>query len=504
MTENMSPMYEQVCSHARQMALIASIESLLGWDERTYLPPAGGEYRAEQSTFIAGLVHQRWVDKSFGDHLEALAAGPLAADPTSDTAVVIRRLKRTRNKKIKLPQSLVEELTRTAVLGQQAWQEARQRNDFALFRPLLEKTIFLKKQQAEALGYEEHPYDALLDDYEPEARTADIARVLAGLREQLVPMVTTILLSGRLPRTDVLQRDFPLETQKTFGRRIAEAIGFDFTRGRIDVTAHPFCAGIGPHDCRITTRYDENSFNMALFGILHEAGHGLYEQGLPAQHYGLPLGEAISLGIHESQSRLWENFVGRSRAFWNFFYPQAQELFPLALGHVTLNDFYFAINEVRPSLIRVEADELTYNLHILIRFELELALLEGDLQAADLPAPGTKSIKNIWESPRPAMPRACCRTFTGAREGSAIFPPMRWAISMPPNSLTKPERNWAIWTPCSSAAILSRFAIGSGRRSIVKGIAIRPPNWWKPLPAGRSHTNRSWIICRKNSIHCTA
>jgi carboxypeptidase Taq len=385
MANDMSRAYEQVCNYARQTALIASIESLLGWDEHVNLPVSAGEYRAEQITFMIGLIHQRWIDKQFGDWLETLAAGPLAADPNADTAVVIRQLKRQRDKKVKLPQSLVEELTRTTVLGQLAWQDARRQDDFAKFQPYLEKIIYLKRQQADALGYEGHPYDALLDEFEPEARTADVAAVLNGLREQLAPMATTILLSGRLPRTDILKRDFPVDTQKIFVQQAAESIGYDFNRGRLDVSVHPFTVGLGPHDCRITTRYDERFFNASFFAVMHEAGHGLYEQGLPAEHYGLPLGEVISLGIHESQSRMWENFVGRSRAFWTYYFPKAQALFPQALGHASFEEFYFAINEVRPSLIRVEADEVTYNLHVLIRFELELALIEGDLQAADLP-----------------------------------------------------------------------------------------------------------------------
>jgi carboxypeptidase Taq len=344
--------------------MMVAIDAALGWDERTQLPPAGGEYRAEQSTLLAGLIHQRWVDPKFGQQLEELAESRLAADLQNDASVVIRRLKRQRDKKIKLPQTLVEELARTAVLGQQAWQEARKNDAFPAFRPLLEKTIELKRQQAEALGYPQCPYDALLDEYEPEALTADLRPVLEGLREELVPLVAKIQASRRRPNTALLHRKFPVEVQDRFGREAAAKIGFDFTRGRLDVTTHPFCTTLGPHDCRITTRYDDTFFNSAFFGILHEAGHGLYEQGLPIENYGLPSGEAISLGIHESQSRLWENLVGRSRAFWTFYYPLAQQQFPAALGDVALDDFYFAINDVRPSLVRVEADEATYNLHI--------------------------------------------------------------------------------------------------------------------------------------------
>jgi carboxypeptidase Taq len=379
-------LYDQVCRYARETALLSSIEAVLGWDERTMLPPAGASHRAEQMTLLSGMIHQRVTNREYGRWLAELSETDLAADPHSDSAATIRRLKRQHDKKVKLPKSLVEDLTRTSVLGQQAWQEARRNDDFSAMRPWLEKTFALKRQQAEALGYAEQPYDALLDDYEPEERTGHVADVLRQLREQLMPLVDSIRGSSRRPDTSILQRPFPVDLQKAFGRDAAERIGFDFRRGRLDVTAHPFCSGLGPGDCRITTRYNERFFNEAFFGTLHEAGHGIYEQGLRSDQYGLPLGEAVSLGIHESQSRLWENLVGRSRPFWEFFFPQAQQRFPEALGDVAPDEFYFAINDVRPSLIRVEADEATYNLHILIRFELEQALLDGDLLVADLPA----------------------------------------------------------------------------------------------------------------------
>ena len=378
-------LYENVCNHARRTALMVTIDATLGWDERIYLPSAAGDYRAEQSTLLAGLIHQRWVDPTFGRQLEELAASPLAADPESDVGVIVRRLKRQYDKKVKLPQALVEELAKMAILGQQAWQEAREKNDFASFLPFLQKTVELKRQQAQALGYPKHPYDALLDEYEPEELTDNVSQVLAGLREELVPLVAAIQQSKRQPNTALLHREFPVDIQDRLGREAATAIGFDFARGRLDITAHPFCTTLGPNDCRITTHYDDHFVSSSFFSILHEAGHGLYEQGLPTEQFGLPLGEAISLGIHESQSRLWENLVGRSKAFWQFFYPRAQQAFSASLGDVSLDDFYFAINDVRPSLIRIEADEATYNLHILVRFELERALLDGDLQAADLP-----------------------------------------------------------------------------------------------------------------------
>ena len=358
------------------------------------MPPAGGAYRAEQAAYVAGLVHQKQTDPALGSWLGELAASPLATDPTSDTGAVIRHLQHNYDKKTRLPQKLVEELTRTAVQGQQVWAAARKADDFSSFQPLLEKMVGLKQQEAAALGYESDPYDALLDDYEPGESTPRIAKVLADLRDALVPLVQAIGESPRRPDVGLLAREFPKSAQEAFGKQAAQAIGFDFQAGRLDVTDHPFCVETGPRDVRLTTRYDEHAFSDGFFSILHEAGHGIYDQGLPAEHYGLPTGEYVSLGIHESQSRMWENQVGRSRAFWDHFFPKAQQAFPAALGDVAVGDFYAAINDSRPSLVRVEADEVTYNLHILIRFELERALLTNDLRVADLPGAWTEKYRH--------------------------------------------------------------------------------------------------------------
>jgi carboxypeptidase Taq len=378
--------YEKLCRHAREVAILSSAQSLLGWDERTKLPPAGGEYRAEQMSYLAGLIHKQETAPQVGEWLAELADSPLAADPHSETGADIVNLRRDFERKTKLPQALVEELARLAVLGQQVWAEARKANDFAPFQPLLARTVELKRQEAAAIGYDDVPYDALLDEYEPGAKTKEVERVLAALRDQLVPLVAEIAASPRRPNMEPLQRQFPVQLQEALSRRVTEAIGYDFSAGRIDVTDHPFCTTLGPRDVRLTTRYDEHFLPGALFSTLHEAGHGMYEQGLPAERYGLPTGQAVSLGIHESQSRMWENLVGRSRAFWEHFFPSVKETFPSALGDMQLDDYYFAINDVRPSLIRTESDEATYNLHILVRFELEQALLTEDLPVADLPA----------------------------------------------------------------------------------------------------------------------
>jgi carboxypeptidase Taq len=392
MTEHQA-IYERLCKHLREVALLSSTAALLGWDERTKLPPAGGEYRAEQMSFLAGLIHARQTAPEIGQLLAELSENPLARDRHSETGADIVHAQRDYDRKIKLPQALVEELAKLAVLGQQVWAEARRENNFAMFRPLLERTIVLKREEAAAIGYRQSLYDALLDEFEPGETTANVARVLTGLREQLVPLVAQIAESRRRPNLDVLQGRFPIERQESFGRDVSAAIGFDFRQGRLDVTDHPFCSDVGPRDVRLTTRFDENFLPGALFSTLHEAGHGLYEQGLPAERFGLPTGQATSLGIHESQSRMWENLVGRSRAFWEHFYPAARSTFPDALTGVALDDFYFAINDVRPSLIRTESDEVTYNLHILIRFELEQALLADDLRVADLPGAWNEKYK---------------------------------------------------------------------------------------------------------------
>ncbi|MCH2124296.1 MAG: carboxypeptidase M32 [Pirellulaceae bacterium] len=380
-----NPTFEKLCDHAREVSLIQSIQELLEWDERVMLPPAGGSFRAEQVTFLSGQNHQRKTDPRLGEWLQELAKSPLASDPHSIEGATIRQLQREYDKKRKVPQELVEALTRESILGQQSWVEARKNDDFSSFQPALQKIVDLKRQQAHAIGFEDVPYDALLDDFEPDNRTANISQILAELRQALVPLVAEIAQSGRLPNRQIVRRSFPIDKQAAFGQSAAAQIGFDFKRGRLDVTHHPFCSGMGPGDCRITTRYDEHFFPTAFFGILHEAGHGIYEQGLRTEYFGLPPGQFVSLGIHESQSRMWENLVGRSRAFWECFWPQAQTIFPTALGDVTLDDFYFAINDVHASLIRVEADEATYNLHIIIRFELEQALINQDLEVADLP-----------------------------------------------------------------------------------------------------------------------
>jgi carboxypeptidase Taq len=378
--------YDELIRRTREAALLDSCHELLGWDELTYMPRAGVAHRGNQMALLAGLVHEQSTHPRIAELLAEVEGSELVRDPLSAEAVNVREIRRSYERSTRIPRTLVEELARTASLAQQEWEIARAESDFARFRPWLEKFVALKRSEAELLGYAEVPYDALLDEYEPHTRTADIAHLFDALQKELVPLAQAIVAAQRVPEVGVLQREFPLDRQRVFGEAAAAAIGFDFERGRLDTAVHPFSSAIGPGDCRITTRYCVHNFSDAFFAILHEAGHGLYEQGLDLQHHGTPMGEVGSVGIHESQARLWENTIGRSRAFWRHFFPEARQVFPRALGDVSLDDFYRAANRVQPSLIRVTADEVTYNLHILIRFDLERALIAGDLQAADVPA----------------------------------------------------------------------------------------------------------------------
>jgi carboxypeptidase Taq len=282
--------------------------------------------------------------------------------------------------------------------------------------------VDLKRQEAEAVGYKEHPYDALLDEFEPGATTTEITALFAELSKQLVPLLDAIAASGKPSRRDLLERDYPVDRQEIFGKAAAVAVGFDFEAGRLDVTTHPFCSTPGPGDCRITTRYNPRHFNESFFGILHEAGHGLYEQGLDPDYFGTPMGTAVSLGIHESQSRLWENFVGRSRPFWEHFYPRAQQVFDQALAGVGLDDFLFAVNDVRRSLIRVEADEATYNLHIVLRFEMEQALVKGDLKPADVPGAWNEKFQKMLGLTPPNDTQGCLQDIHWSFGGIGYFP----------------------------------------------------------------------------------
>jgi carboxypeptidase Taq len=414
--------YPELIRRFKEARLLESIGAVVGWDQHTYMPPAGAAHRAEQMGFLAKLGHQMLTDAKVGDLLTAALSSPLVQNPDSDEAVNVREIRRVYDRAVKMPPALVEEIARVTSQAQNVWAEARRKSDFAAFAPWLARVVALKRQEAQAVGYKESPYDALLDEYEPGMTAAAVTRVFVELRAELVPLVGAITASRKRPRPDVLTREYPVERQHVFGQAAAAAIGFDFRAGRLDTTVHPFCSGIGPGDVRLTTRYSSREFNQGFFGILHEAGHGIYEQGLDPTHFGTPCGAAVSLGIHESQSRLWENQVGRSRAFWEHFYPRARQTFPGTLDDVSLDEFLFAINDVARSFIRVEADEATYNLHILLRFELEQALLSGNLEADGVPAAWNEKFKQLFDLVPSDDAHGCLQDIHWSMGGLGYFP----------------------------------------------------------------------------------
>jgi carboxypeptidase Taq len=410
--------YTELVSHFREFRMLESIGGLVGWDQHTYMPPHGAGHRAEQMGLLAKLGHEMLTSPRIGELLGQMGVAKL--DETQ--SVNVREIKRVYDRAVKMPAKLVEEIAKTVSAAQNVWAEARKKNDFPAFAPWLDKIVGLKREEAKAVGYKDSPYDALLDEYEPGATAAEITRVFAELRADLVPLVAAIAASNKKPRKDILNREFPVDRQHIFGQAAAAAIGFDFQAGRLDTTVHPFCSGIGPGDCRLTTRYHPRELNQGLFGILHEAGHGIYDQGLDPAHFGTPAGSFVSLGIHESQSRLWENQVGRGRAFWEHFLPRLKQTFPGVVDDVSLDDFVFAVNNVEKSFIRVEADEATYNMHIILRFELEQALMTGDLKPIDVPAAWNEKFKSMLDLTPPDNAHGCLQDIHWSMGGLGYFP----------------------------------------------------------------------------------
>jgi carboxypeptidase Taq len=380
-------LFESLSQQARQAAIYQSAADALEWDERTGLPPAAGAYRAEQISTLRAAAHQLRTASQYGDQLQRLAEQCGSLEAHDERTSTVRGLKRDHERDRKLPTELVSRLSTATVRGQQVWDRARREDSFSQFEPTLGEILALKREAGARLaeGGSQSAYEALMDEYEPDARVDELVPVFAALKDKLTALIGEIRDAPRQPDTARLRQSFPVSAQRCFSQQLAQWVGFDFQRGRLDETSHPFCTTLGPEDCRILTRFDEHWFPGGLYGTLHEAGHGMYEQGLKPDWFGLPPGTCVSLGIHESQSRLWENQVGRSREFWQWLLPKAMEQFPAPLRGVDLDELHFAVNEVRPSLIRVEADEATYNLHILIRFELERALIGGDLAVSDLP-----------------------------------------------------------------------------------------------------------------------
>ena len=377
------PAYRRLLQRSREIALLESTGSLLSWDEETFLPAKALEYRAGQMAYLSGRAHRLFTARKVGDWISECEQQAFA--PGSDPAANVREWRRSYHRKTKIPARLVERFQHVRARAREAWEQARKESDFQLFRPHLQQLLDLHLQYADLWGYTGSPYNAHLEEYEPGARAEDLSALFARLRPEISALLGPARERSSATPRSLLLGHYPVEAQRAFNQTVARAMGFDFDAGRIDSTTHPFCTELGPQDCRLTTRYNETDFTQSLYGILHEAGHGLYEQGLPKEAYGTPMGKAVSLGIHESQSRLWENHVGRSAAFWEHWFPVACQHFP-GLKRLTPEQVTGAVNQVSSSYIRIEADQVTYDLHIILRFEIEMKLMERQLAVADVPA----------------------------------------------------------------------------------------------------------------------
>jgi carboxypeptidase Taq len=377
-------MLNELKRRLHEISDLTSAGSLLGWDQATYMPKGGAAARGRQNATLHRLAHEQLVDPAMGALLDALAPYAEGLSPATDEASLIRVARRDFEKAIKVPPDHVARANALGSASYDAWTRARPANDFATMLPFLEQALDLSREYAGFFGCCDHIADPLIDDADEGMTTASLRKLFSELRSALVPLVRAI--SDQPPTDDsCLHGSFGEQAQFDFGLRVAAKIGYDLERGRLDRTLHPFCTKFSLGDVRITTRVYASDVARAFFSTLHEAGHALYEQGVSSALEGTPLGKGASSGVHESQSRLWENVVGRSRGFWQHFYPALQRTFPDQLGRVALETFYRAINKVERSLVRVDADEVTYNLHIMLRFDLELKLLEGTLPVKDLP-----------------------------------------------------------------------------------------------------------------------
>ncbi len=371
-------------AHLQTLTALSGAVGLLRWDQVTYMPPGGAEARSRQIATLTRLWQEHFTAPDMQRWLDVLVPYAETLPDDDDDAALIRYVAREYDRRRRLPTDFVAELSEHLSASRQAWGEARQTGDFAAVQPFLEKTLDLSRRMADYLGPYEHPMDPLIQQNDEGFDTATLRALFDDLRRGLIPLVRTIADAPR-PNTTFLARTYDFDTQMAFLHDVLTDFGYDWQRGRHDLTAHPFAIRLSHGDVRITTRFTPDYLNAPLFPSMHESGHALYEQNVSPAYEGTPLARGAWSGMHESSSRLWENRVGRSRAFWMHYYPRFQQLFAEHLGNVSLDEFYAAINVVEPSLIRVTADEVTYNLHIMIRFELEAQLLEGTLRVADLP-----------------------------------------------------------------------------------------------------------------------
>ena len=358
--------------------------ALLGWDQQVFMPPGGAEERGYMIGTLGKIVHEKFTSDEVGRLLDDLKKFLPDIDSDSEAYRIISVTAKDYDRATCVPTDFIKEIAQVVSFSQQAWMEARAKSDFSIFRPHLEKVVDLSRRYVTFFAPSEHPYDTLLDDYEPGMKTSEVRAIFEGIRPQQVELIRAISESKQVDDS-FLHLEYDEKSMWDFSVEVATAFGYDWKRGRQDPTTHPFCQSIGPDDVRITSRWVPTLPFALLFGTMHETGHALYEQGVGHTWNRTRLEGGASMGLHESQSRMWENLVGRSHAFWEHFYPRLQQRFMAQLGNVTIDQFYRAINKVQPSSIRVEADEATYNLHIMLRLEMEIAMLEGSVAINDLP-----------------------------------------------------------------------------------------------------------------------
>jgi carboxypeptidase Taq len=380
----MSAKLDQLKEIIGEVADLGSAASLLGWDQQTYMPAGGGGARGQQLATLGKIAHQKATSDEVGKLLDELKAEFAGADPDSDEAAYVRTAARDYEKAVRVPSEFVAEQAIVTTRAFEAWAEARSKSDFSIFRPHLEKVVELVKKYITFFPPADHPYDTLLDDYEPGMKTADVQAIFDGMRPKQVELIRAITTRPQV-NDSFLHRKFNESKMWNFSAEVTKMVGYDWSRGRMDKAPHPFTTSFSLNDVRITNRFEAGNPVAVLFSGMHEAGHAMYEQGVAPAYERTPLVHGTSLAIHESQSRMWENLVGRSLPFWEFAYPLFKKTFASQLDGVGLKNFYKAINKVEPSLIRVNADEATYNLHIMLRLELEIAMVEGRVAIKDLP-----------------------------------------------------------------------------------------------------------------------
>ncbi|MEP6749162.1 MAG: carboxypeptidase M32 [Bacteroidota bacterium] len=410
--------YSEYTGHLRKIADVRYAIAVLQWDQETYMPQKGAGFRAQQVATLSEISHGLFTRESFKNILqELMTCGDL--DEIQQKNIDLSWYDYTQQQK--LSGDFVRLLSEATSNSFQAWVRAKKENDFSVFEPHLAGLLELKKQEAALLGYEDHPYNALLNQYERGCTVHLLDKVFSTLQQPLQNLLRKVTACKQVDDA-FLTQPYPREKQWQFGMELIKQLGFDFEAGRQDIAEHPFTTSFSSQDVRLTTRIDENDFSNMTWSCIHECGHGLYEQGLPASFYGLPLGEYTSLSIHESQSRLWENNVGRSINSWRHFYPLVQQYFPGQLKDISLQHFYKGINKVQPSFIRTEADELTYHFHVQVRYELEKKLLDGTLQAKDIPAYWNEQYKKLLGVNVPNDKQGCLQDVHWSHGSFGYFP----------------------------------------------------------------------------------